>query len=133
VGELFLIRLGVEQRVGAASGGAAGVGVAGSSGCGRVPGAGGAPEDGAFRICPKLNYRARRELKRLEWSRKQHACSSGGDGVERDSALTTLARLRERLEHERAQNEELLSHVRSKGKIIPLVFGDIIQVQWWCW
>jgi len=131
VGDACLNRLGVEQAVPAAGVGNSGSGFTQAAGAGRLPGrfpgaAGVGGDACAFRLCPKLNYRAQREMERLEFSRKGHKDGqgelSGGGGT------TTHSRLQERLEHERAQNEELLTLVRSKGKTMPLVFGDIVQV-----
>ena len=107
VGDLKLGRLGVEQ-------------VAEGSGVER--GSGGTPssEECAFRVCPKLNYRAKREYSNL--------LRTGGPEGSDKLAVARVARL---VSQEREQNEELLGKVRSvaAGYDTHLVYGEIIQLE----
>jgi len=81
---------------------------------------GSTPNDAAFRLCPKLNYRTKREVSRAK---------SAGRSEQNETEKISDIRRKERLIHEQEQNDLLMQKVRGRGHHMPVVYGDIIQLE----
>lgn len=80
-------------------------------------------DDCVFRIVSKLNYRAKTDVHRVL------KASQFSDDPEAAAAALGLDEARRRADVEAAQNEDALRVLRAEGSGIPLLYGDVIQLE----
>jgi len=90
-----------------------------------------APEDYAFRICPRLTYRVKQEavLSKGRQRRPGSVIESAIDEDDDSDDDTNDAFTKARIEHEEEQNSAMMERVKGSSLSTPLMYGDTIQLQ----